>query len=88
MYHKVSPKVFHKALSEACDKNTLIRDNVTLQDDSVYWFYQCFLYGDKRSGFAITNGGELVSLFSLEKGRGEAMVSLAVVNGGRAIELL
>lgn len=37
-----------------------------------------FLAGDDRSGFVIRKDGELTNVFSLERGRGDDMVSIAV----------
>jgi len=40
-----------------------------------------FLSEDKKSGFGINPDGALISLFSLEKGRGEELVKTAISKG-------
>lgn len=47
---------------------------------------QCFLAEDGQSGFAIKGGDELVNVFSVVKGRGDAIVEAAVEAGAARLD--
>lgn len=45
-----------------------------------------YLSSDKKSGYAILNGDELVSVFSTEKGRGNDLMKDAIRNGAKRLD--
>jgi hypothetical protein len=45
-----------------------------------------FLTADANTGYAIKASGELVGVFSTIKGRGDAIVSDAILNGANALD--
>jgi hypothetical protein len=46
----------------------------------------CFLTADANSGFVVKASGELVGVFSTIKGRGDAIVTAAILNGACALD--
>jgi hypothetical protein len=45
-----------------------------------------FLSADENTGYAVKASGELVGVFSTIKGRGDAIVADAIVNGANALD--
>jgi hypothetical protein len=46
----------------------------------------CYLSADENTGYVVKASGELVGVFSTIKGRGDAIVSEAVMNGANALD--
>lgn len=66
----------------------MVRDNCH-RPDSFGWHSKgnkYYMHSDYKSGFCITKEGELVLLHSTIKGRGRALVSLAVYHGALSLD--
>lgn len=77
---KVHYTEFHKAVRLACQVSTKVSDMLTVYDIADYKRFDCYLSDDGVTGYAI-NKGELISVFSLFKGQGKAIVTDAINNG-------
>jgi hypothetical protein len=84
---------FHKVVSDAAEKNPMIKANVTPYTPEEYEKFKTFLSADKNSGYAVkpaamTQAGkdELISVFSKNKGRGQDILNHAV-DVGKAQQL-
>lgn len=58
----------------------LYKANITPYTPEEYAQFRTFLAPDKKSGYAVKPDGELISVFSLAKGRGAGLVDDAVIN--------
>lgn len=78
---------FHKAVSNASLARPDVAENVTKYSPEEYSNMKTFLSPDKKSGFAIKPDGELVSVFSAEKGlnRGDTIVKEAIQQGASSL---
>lgn len=47
---------------------------------------RCFLSADENTGYVVKASGELVGVFSTIKGRGDAIVTEAIMNGADALD--
>lgn len=77
--NRVSSGRFYSAFYAARTASTQVADATsewTWVDGTRY-----FLSTDRKSGYAIQPDGELLYVFSLVKGRGEAIVADAITNG-------
>ena len=78
---------FKAALASAQRENTIIDASTTpayeLPSHAEATFY---LTTDDASGFAVTNDGELVGLFSTEPKRGDYLMGWAVARGARRLD--
>jgi hypothetical protein len=72
---------FHSALSAASPKQPHISQNVEPHSKEALADMKTYLSADKKSGYAIKPNGELTSVFSSEKGRGNHLVSHAISQG-------
>ena len=77
---------FHAALSSAQEARPLISKMITKYSPKEYSEMKTFLSPDKLSGYAIKPDGELVSVFSAAKGRGNDIVSHAIENGATKLD--
>ena len=90
-FTRVSGRVFHKVLSRYVGRDVL-RDNPKgFNDLSVYGMDEymgmsCYLGINNTSGYAITDSGELVSVFSFMKSSGDAIVADAINHGARHLD--
>lgn len=75
---------FAMATTIAARISPRIAENVTLGRD--YTDARCFLAADGCAGFAILPDGELVSVWSTVKGRGDAIVATAVAQGATHLD--
>jgi len=57
-------------------------------DDYIKIRAKIWLSSDGKSGFAITSDGELISVFSLVKGRGDEIVKQAIKMGAKRLDCL
>ena len=85
-YKKSHHDDFHQALSRASAINPHISSNVNIYHPHEYAKMKTFLSNDKKSGYAIKAGGELVSVFSSEKRRGDGLVWNAKANGAKKLD--
>jgi hypothetical protein len=88
-----NPAEFQKVVSDAAEKNPMIKANVTPYTPEEYEKFKTFLSADKNSGYAVkpasmTQAGkdELISVFSKNKGRGKDILNHAV-DVGKAQQL-
>jgi hypothetical protein len=59
---------------------------VSVYDEAAYATMRLFLSEDGKSGFALKDDGDIVSVFSGTKGAANAMLQLAVDEGGRKLD--
>lgn len=81
----VDNEQFHAAVQFAMDVDSRISDTLTAYTIRSYDFMDCYLSEDGKSGYAINIGGELVSVFSLVRGRGDELMESAIANGARRL---
>lgn len=79
-------KEFYKVLKNAQKSSTKIKDSVHLYKPEDYKGMKTFLSPDKKSGFAVKEDGDLVSVFSTEKGRGDDIVKHAKEVGASKLD--
>lgn len=85
---RVDASTFATAYGIARDTSSLIAEQTAAFDfeDPELYRADYFLSLDGRSGFAVTSSDRLVYLFSLEPGRGDALVARAVRAGATALD--
>jgi hypothetical protein len=82
-HNEVTADVFANKIQEIIkDKNPMYKANITPYTAEEYAGFKTYLSPDGKSGFAIKPDGELISVFSKAKGRGESLVDDAVLNKG------
>jgi hypothetical protein len=82
-HFKVPAKEFAKKIeSVIAHPNPMFKANITPYTADEYKGFRTYLSADKRSGYAVKPDGELFSVFSLDKGRGEQLLDDAVLNKG------
>jgi len=86
MFRQTTGKMFYEVLKASQNKNDLVKEFVHLYDKKEYSEMQCFLSTDINSGYCIKNDGDIVSVFSLVKGRGKQIMLDAVTNGGYKLD--
>ena len=85
-FRSASGPEFFFALNYAKHMDERVARDVELRD---YADTQCFLTEDQNTGFAVTNDGELRSVFNIgAKGRGRLAVEHAIRNGVVSLECL
>ena len=67
-------------------KDILIGDMLTRYTPEEYAMMQLFLSPDKQAGYALKGGDELVSVFSVPGGRGQAIAEDAVLRGATRLD--
>ena len=83
IHEQVPASEFYKKISEVRQHpDPLYKANITEYQPQDYAGMKNYLHPDKKSGFAIKPDGELVSVFSLAKGRGEQLVDDAILHKG------
>lgn len=85
-YQPVHHQVFHGALSDAFATRQHIKDSVHQYSPEEYSSMKNFLHADGKSGFAVKPDGDLVSVFSTEKGRGNDLVRQALTHGATKLD--
>lgn len=80
------PAEFHQALIHHASKNPYIKDSVHIYSPEEYASSKTFLSKDKKSGYALKPDGELMSVFSGEKGRGDHLMNSAIKNGAMHLD--
>jgi len=77
---------FHQHLGNAITNNSKVKEFVHHYQPHEYSKMKTFLHPDKKSGFAVKPDGDIVSVFSTEKGRGDQIVQHAVKAGGNKLD--
>jgi hypothetical protein len=77
----VSSEIFRNTLKNASKESDKVKEFVHLYDPSEYSGMKTFLSADGKSGYAIKPDGDLVSVFSTQKGRGDTIVQEDIKNG-------
>lgn len=85
LHNTTTPEEFSSAIQEASKTNPKITENVTPYSIEDYSKMQTYLSPDKKSGYALRDG-ELINVFSAEKGRGDKIVSEAVEQGAEKLD--
>lgn len=83
---QVNPKTFHEKIDKFRNMNDMNRANVHPYSDEEYSQMQTFMTRDGKSGYAIKNNNELVSVHSSERGRGDHLVGHAVKMGATRLD--
>lgn len=86
MHLESKAKDFAKAVQQAMEHSPLHKQNITPYAEQEYAAFKTFLSPDGKSGFAIKPDGELVNVFSTEKGRGKGLVEDAVKQGASKLD--
>jgi hypothetical protein len=80
---EVDAETFAKKIKEVVgNENPMFKANITPYSADEYAKFKTYLSPDAKSGYAVKPDGELISVFSLEKGRGEKLLDDAVLNKG------
>lgn len=77
---------FHAALSNAMKTSPNVKQFVHLYEPHEYSKMKTFLSPDKASGYAVKEDGDIVSVFSTHKGRGDHIMAHALQNGGTKLD--
>ena len=77
---------FHQHLTNARNSNPQVKEFTHLYKPHEFSKMKTFLHPDKKSGFAVKPDGDIVSLFSTEKGRGDQLVQHAKKVGGNKLD--
>jgi hypothetical protein len=88
---QVDGRVFHKVVSKIKqnDMNRLAPkglETLTVYDVKDYMNMKCFVGKNNSSGFAIKDGGELVSVFSSQNSSGDALMIKAIEEGATHLD--
>lgn len=86
MHIKSNAEEFSKAIQNAIESSPMHKQNITPYAEKDYKSFKTFLAPDGKSGFAIKPDGELVNVFSTEKGRGPEIVKDAVKQGASKLD--
>jgi len=86
VYGEVDHSVFHKHVDSFRNSSELASANIHPYEREDYSKMRTFMSPDRKSGYAIKNGDELVSVHSQEKGRGEGIVRHAVGSGAKKLD--
>jgi hypothetical protein len=84
-YQKVESVSFQSALRAAVLEQEYSAF-VSVLPVAVYDKADCFLSYDSKSGYAVTDDGILISVFSTVSGRGPGIVESAIANGATMME--
>ena len=80
---RVSGADFNKAMRGAEELNENIKPYVHHYPDEEVDAFKAFLTPDKKSGVAVKPDGDMINVFSAEKGRGGDLVDKAIIEGAR-----
>lgn len=83
---EVHPHHFHKRVSKFRELNDMNRANVHPYSPEDYSQMKTYMTRDGKSGYAVKNGNELVSVHSSERGRGDHLVGHAVKMGAKKLD--
>jgi hypothetical protein len=86
MFAETTTTAYIAALTAAQAADSRIAGATTPAADLDLTGARVFLTADANTGYAIKASGELVGVFSVIKGRGDAIVSDAILNGASALD--
>lgn len=83
----VSRDMFKMAFEAAREASPIIRDSTSDMSGEPYLTHSTYrLSLDGRSGYVVRPDGELVFVFSLERGRGNYLVGKAILDGATRLD--
>lgn len=88
-YVPATAEEFYSAVSAAMPVpkgDILVGDMLSRYTPEEYALMKLFLSPDRQSGYALKNGDELVSVFSIPGGRGNEIAAEAVLSGARRLD--
>lgn len=85
-FKEVEADEFFKTVDKFRDSSDMASANIHKYTPEDYAKMKVYLSADGKSGYAIKDGNELVSVHSSEKGRGEDIVTNAVAEGARKLD--
>lgn len=88
-FNPATAEDFYQAVSAAMPVSKgdiLIGDMLTRYTPEEYAMMKLFLSPDSQAGYALKNGDELVSVFSIPGGRGRDIAAEAVLGGARRLD--
>lgn len=85
-YDKAKPELFKKIIDKVRESGDMFKGNITDYSLDDYKKFTTYLAPDGKSGYAIKPDGELISVFSKEKGRGKELVKSAVESGAKKLD--
>ena len=85
-YKQAPSHLFKKIVDDVREKGDMFKANIHPYSSKEYSQMKTFLSPDGKSGYALKPDGELVSVFSLEKGRGDNLVRHAVSEGASKLD--
>lgn len=86
MFAEVTQRAYAEAFGTAREESALVREATSPVEDVTAQEAAYYLSQDVRSGFVVRHSGELVGVFSLERGRGNALVDAAVKAGADTLD--
>lgn len=86
IYQRVTIRTFMAATSTARKLSKHVQVNLSEYKYEDLEAIDLYLAEDHKSGFGIKRGGELVNVFSIIKGRGNDLVSFALLVGARHLD--
>ena len=84
-FYQASGEQFYTCFRKAWESNEFMQVDSILFPSKAYMFKSCFLSEDNLSGYAIEPNNELVSVYSMVKGRGKSLVESAINNGATSL---
>jgi hypothetical protein len=90
-FKKVPGRIFKKIVTKFADYDKMRDTPKGLEDLSIYETSEyekmdCYIGDNNSSGYCIKDGDELVSVFSIAKSSGKAIVADAVRNGAKRLD--
>ncbi len=85
-FFQVSAVAFRAALAGAQDTSATVAGSTTPAADLDLSGAACYVADDLCSGYVVKANGELISVFSLIKGRGNAIMADALRNGASHLD--
>lgn len=85
-FYPASGQQFYTCFRRAWEESKFMQTDSVLFPAKSYMFKSCYLSEDNLSGYAIELDGQLVSVFSLVRGRGKSLVASAIDNGAISLE--
>lgn len=81
-----APAAFHKSLAKAAEESSKVKEFVHFYSPEELAGMKTYLHPDGKSGFAVKPDGDLVSVFSTVKGRGDSIVQQALEEGATKLD--
>lgn len=88
MVREIDPALFRFHVIRAAQTlRAPLRFSIDLLDLATYAAARCFYDENAMAGFAVTEAGRLVSVFSRAKGQGDALTRAAIAAGARTLDV-